>query len=98
MTRHCHQCGTVYGLSGTPGRSETCEKCGADLHACLNCSHYDVTVAHRCRERRAEPVLEKAAANFCEWYEFARRAGWKPDSYGQSREQSARDALKKLFG
>lgn len=97
MNRHCHQCGTVYGLPGTAGRSETCEKCGADLHVCLNCAHYDMAVACQCRERRAEPVLEKAAANFCEWFEFAHRE-WRPDSSGKSREQAARDALKKLFG
>ena len=36
-TRHCWKCGTEYQLSGTPGRSESCERCGADLKVCLNC-------------------------------------------------------------
>ncbi|MBI3876025.1 MAG: hypothetical protein HY300_08745 [Verrucomicrobia bacterium] len=96
MNRHCHKCGWEWTLAVTPGRSETCHQCGADLRVCLNCAHYDVRAAHQCRERRAEPVMEKHMANFCEWFDFARR-DWKgaaPDA----REAKARDQLKKLFG
>ncbi len=39
-------------------------KCRADLRVCLNCQSYDPRVAQQCRERRAEPVLEKAANAF----------------------------------
>ena len=56
-----------------PGRSETCLRCGADLRVCLNCAHYNPRVAQQCRDRRAEPVLEKHAGNFCEYFEFASR-------------------------
>lgn len=94
--RHCHQCGTPYPLSGTPGRSESCEKCRADLHVCLNCTHYSLSAAHQCRERRAEPVEEKAAANFCEWFEFALR-DWVPGG-PNTREDEARRRFKSLFG
>lgn len=94
--RHCHRCGTPYLLSGVPGRSETCDRCRSDLKVCLNCLHYDARVAHQCRERRAEPVAEKAAANFCEYFEFALRT-WQP-SGPDAREAAARDRLKQLFG
>lgn len=97
VNRHCHNCGETWTLSGNPGRGETCMKCRADLRVCLNCSFYDPQVAHQCRERRAEPVLEKAAGNFCEYFEFARRA-WTPKSEANSRESAARAQLKKLFG
>lgn len=97
MTRHCHNCGEPWALSGNPGRGETCMKCRADLRVCLNCASYDVHVAHQCRERRAEPVLEKAAGNFCEYFEFTRRV-WTPKSEANSREAAARAQLKKLFG
>ena len=97
LTRHCHACGTVYGLNGNPGRLEGCEKCGADLKVCLNCTHYAATgVAHQCRERRADEVFDKTTANFCEWFDFARRE-FKGIG-ANSREQSARDSLKKLLG
>jgi len=96
LTRHCHKCGWEFTLPGQPGRIESCHKCGADLKVCLNCTHYDPRVADQCRDRRAEPVLEKHMANYCEWFEMARRefkaAG--PDK----REESARDSLKKLLG
>jgi ribosome-binding protein aMBF1 (putative translation factor) len=97
MTRHCHQCGWEWTLSGSPARVETCHQCGADLRCCLNCAHYDPRVAHQCRERRAEPVQEKAMANFCEWFEFARRT-FVPREQKNSREDAARNALKKLLG
>jgi ribosome-binding protein aMBF1 (putative translation factor) len=65
MTRHCHNCGEEWTLTGQPGRGESCMKCRADLRVCLNCAHYDPRVAQQCRERRAEPVLEKHMGNFC---------------------------------
>jgi hypothetical protein len=72
-------------------------KCRADLRVCLNCQSYDSRVAQQCRERRAEPVLEKAVGNFCEYFEFA-RGEWRPKSEANPREAAARDQLKKLFG
>ena len=98
MPRPCHQCGADYPLKGQPGRLETCERCGADWHVCLNCHHYDPKVAEHCRERRAELVEQKQAANFCEYFELARRE-WQPKANAFAhREASARDAFRKLFG
>jgi hypothetical protein len=97
MTRHCSNCGEVWTLPGNPGRGETCMKCRADLRACLNCSHYDPHVAQQCRERRAEPVLEKAVGNFCEYFDFGRR-NWTIKNETNKREDAAREQLKKLLG
>ena len=96
-TRHCHKCGEAWTLSGQPGRGESCPKCRADLRVCLNCAHYDPRVAQQCRERRAEPVLEKDAGNFCEYFDFIVRE-WKPKGEDHSRESAARERMKKLFG
>lgn len=84
-------------MNGQPGRGETCMKCQADLRVCLNCAHYDPRVAQQCRERRAEPVLEKHVGTFCEYFEFASR-DWLPKAGGNRREAAARDQLKKLLG
>jgi hypothetical protein len=97
MNRHCQKCGEPWTLPGNPGRGETCMKCCADLRVCLNCAHYDRSAAHQCRERRAEPVLEKEVGNFCEYFEFALR-NWTPKNETNSREAVAREQLKKLFG
>lgn len=99
LTRHCWKCGTEYKLSGSPGRSETCERCNADLKVCLNCASYDLRAAYQCRDRRAEPVEVKDAANYCEYFEMIRREYVKrEDAYEASREAKAREAFKKLFG
>jgi len=96
-TKHCHACGWEWTLSVQPGRSESCHKCGADVRVCLNCAHYDARAAHQCRERRAEPEMEKAIGNFCEFFEFARRE-FVPKDKANKREDAARDQLKKLLG
>ncbi len=79
-----------------PGRSESCI-CGADLKVCLNCVSYDRRAAHQCRDRRAEPVMDKHMANYCEYFEMARRE-FAPGAEDTSRESKARDTFKKLFG
>ena len=84
-------------MSGSPGRSETCERCGSDLKVCLNCVSYDTRAAYQCRDRRADPVAEKHLANYCEYFEFARRE-FVPREGDHSREAKARDILKKLLG
>ncbi len=84
-------------ISGQPGRGETCMRCRADLRVCLNCMSYDPAVAHQCRERRAEPVLEKEVGNFCEYFDFARRV-WSGKPENTSRTEAARERMKKLFG
>jgi hypothetical protein len=97
MTKHCYNCGTPWSLSGQPGREERCIKCGADLHVCLNCVHYDPKAAWQCKERRAEQVYDKDRSNFCEYFDFVKRS-WQPPEKVNPREQKARDELRKLFG
>ena len=86
-----------YKLAGSPGRSETCERCGSDLKVCLNCVSYDPKVAYQCRDRRADPVEEKHLANYCEYFELVRRA-FVPKAEETSREAKARAQLKNLLG
>jgi hypothetical protein len=97
VTRHCHNCGAEWTFNAQPGRGETCMTCRADLRVCLNCASYDLHLAQQCRERRAEPVLEKHVGNFCEYFEFARRV-WRPADKTDKRADSAREQMKKLFG
>ncbi len=97
MTRHCHKCGWEWTLAGQPGRSESCHGCGVDLRVCLNCVSYDLRAAYQCRDRRADPVLDKATGNFCEYFDFARRIVTPKDKVND-REASAREQVKKLLG
>jgi len=97
LTRHCWKCGTEYKLPGTPGRSESCHVCRSDLKVCLNCVSYDPKVAYQCKDRRAEEIAEKAMANYCEYFEMARREFQAPVGK-DNRENKAREDLKRLFG
>lgn len=84
-------------MTRNPGRSETCHVCGWDLRVCLNCLFYDTAVAYQCRERRSDPVVEKHFANYCEYFEMAKRV-WVANKSEAKREDAARSALKKLLG
>ena len=97
-TRHCHKCGWEWTLPGMPGRGDSCNRCNSDLRVCLNCASYDPRAAYQCRDRRAEPVFEKADGNFCEYFDFVRRSFIPPKAEENPRQDAAREKLKKLFG
>jgi len=96
-SRHCYSCGTEYRRLTEPGRGDTCEQCGADLRVCLNCVCYDPSASEQCRERQADYVAVKDRANYCEFFQFADRPS-KSDPAAKSKENEARERLKKLFG
>lgn len=70
--KKCHACGEKWeGFPGTqPGRSESCAKCGADLHCCMNCRLYDPALSRQCMSRTVEFVQDKEKRNFCDEFEF----------------------------
>lgn len=65
----CAACGAAWPEGRTDFRA-VCKGCGAWLHACRNCLHYDPGAHHECRaSATAEYVPDKEKFNFCE--EFA---------------------------
>src|ERR1051325_11173079 len=101
MTRHCDNCGCEYKLAGNPGRLETCPQCGADLKVCLNCIYYDKSVAEQCRERRADLVQDKHMANYCEYFDLAKRVwaskGATPHEERAGKNKKTLIGLKQVF-
>lgn len=65
----CSQCGSPISRDRKPGFSETCEACGSDLHACLNCRFYKPGARYDCAETIEGPIPDKAKRNLCDWYE-----------------------------
>ena len=91
----CHSCGHEIMLVSGIGRRDSCPKCDADLHCCLNCTFYDTTKANDCAEPSAEWVPNKPAANFCEFFEPNLKrsgAGGKP-----ALKEEVRNAFDALF-
>jgi hypothetical protein len=93
MATSCYRCGAEVRIEGPVGRRTTCPECDADLHACINCRHYDESAAHQCREPHAEQVVDKEASNACDLFQLGDGA-----SRRRGRSRVARDALGALFG
>lgn len=92
----CFSCNRAVVSAARPGRSETCDSCGASLKACLNCAFYERSSAGECREPSAERVVEKDKANFCEFFLFRDPAdGGDIPAKGEKADPLA--ALKALF-
>jgi len=96
MDMQCWKCGSELKNLLLPfSRYEECSLCKADLHVCLACRHYDSKLNDGCREDRAEFVLDKDKANFCDYFR-ANPNPFVPRDDKQAREAKAR--LAELFG
>jgi hypothetical protein len=92
----CYRCGeSLAALSLPLSRRDQCPQCGADVHVCKMCSHFDTRVTRQCREDGAEDVTEKERPNFCDWF-VPRGDAFDPDR--KSAADSAQAALDALFG
>lgn len=68
----CVHCGTEIVIIDRIGRLDDCEKCGRDLHACVQCSLFDRGYHNDCRESQSGYIGDKERANFCEFFQFGR--------------------------
>jgi hypothetical protein len=80
----CHSCGATVPLEFGEiiSRRQECARCGADLHCCRNCRFFDPARNNECAEPQSDRVVDKAASNFCDYFEVrtkvdlaGRRAG-----------------------
>jgi hypothetical protein len=90
--RSCYRCQSELVSKDRIGRRDTCPSCGTDLRCCLNCAFYDTHYANACREPNADPVLDKQAGNFCEFFTFTELR-----SQQQAATTDARTRLEALF-
>lgn len=91
----CHQCGAEIRVVERVGRRDSCPGCEADLHCCLNCVFYDPHVSNACREPNVEPVRDKDAANFCDYFSLGNPAARLTVEPSQAADARAR--LEALF-
>lgn len=100
MKAWCQQCGREYAV--TPGgvvpRAATCEGCHADLHACVQCAHYDPRAYNECHESQAERVDDRRRSNFCDYFKPCAGPPTSPEAQrARAREQAGRAKLEGLF-
>lgn len=96
ITIQCWKCGTTLRNLLLPfSRYEECSTCNADLHACLCCMHYAPNLSDGCNEDRADFVLDKDKANFCDFFKVNPKAYNRKDD---AASKAAKASLAELFG
>ncbi|MAV53721.1 MAG: hypothetical protein CBE20_05805 [Gammaproteobacteria bacterium TMED260] len=92
----CWKCGAELKHLLLPfSRYEECNVCKTDLHACLACLHYAPNLSDACEEDRADFILDKDKANFCDYFRVNTKAYQKQENTAASE---ARSKLAALFG
>jgi hypothetical protein len=103
----CAACGAKRLVSAAAGHPDalavdsTCARCGADLHTCTNCVHFDTGSRWECRRNAELParVAKKSARNDCALFtpKMAQEFGADRDRpAGPSDPRAAFDALFKI--
>ncbi len=101
----CSACGEQLDLPAEMAPGAACVHCGADLHTCSNCAHFETAARNECRQGGATlpdgsagvRVTKKTKRNECTLFapkqtqEFAREATRRPSDSDDPR--AAFDAL-----
>jgi hypothetical protein len=92
----CWKCGgSLKSLPIPLSRMAECPACKAELHTCRLCQYYEAHTTRGCREIRAEDVINKERANYCDWFK-ARPGAF--DASRQGKVEVAKSKLDALFG
>jgi hypothetical protein len=90
----CADCGTpLPPLTDPLGQ---CPKCGAALHACRQCAHFDPGHRLECTQPVPERISDKGACNACAVFSLHVTVEREASS-GSARPDDARRALDNLF-
>ena len=96
LETHCWHCGEKLTDILLPfSRFEECPKCSKDLHTCKACKYYSASLTSSCNEERADFIVDKDKANFCDFFDPS------PNPFKSSaaeKEADARAKLAALFG
>jgi hypothetical protein len=69
--KKCFRCGTPWkGFRGEPRAREVCEVCGAYLHSCVNCHHFDHAITNSCKLPHTSFVGGRDSLNYCEEFKM----------------------------
>lgn len=89
----CARCGNT--ITGDIAADSRCKRCGADLHACVQCTHFDTGSRFECSQPVAARIAVKDARNECPSFEPQRRVERET---GSAAPSDARKAFEDLFG
>ena len=93
----CAVCGEKQLAATEIDLESRCWKCGADLHTCTHCRHFDTSAPGECRQRAAEYVSSKAKRNRCELFETKASQEFARSEGGVDSPSDAKAAFDALF-
>lgn len=94
----CHYCRLSLSVD-TQRKHTSCPGCGSDIHSCKNCSNYDESLSHPCREANSPWISDRISANECPFFEFrASTPGPATAAADKNTEaEKAKEAFRALF-
>jgi ribosomal protein S27E len=92
----CARCGNELTVASAYNLTGQCSKCGADLHACAQCVHFDPGARFECMQSIAARVSPKDARNTCDLFEPRIKVERETGSVS-SAPTSAKKAFDDLF-
>ena len=73
-----------------------CAGCGAALHSCTHCAHFDTSSPFECREPIAQRIRKKEARNECELFRIKLTQEFEREAPAPDAARAAFDDLFKL--
>jgi hypothetical protein len=92
----CARCGHQLTVASAWSPDATCQRCGASLHACAQCLHFDTGAPFECLQPVRARVSPKDARNDCASFE-PRTTVERETGSSSSGPTSARQAFDDLF-
>jgi hypothetical protein len=92
----CKACGEKRRDPEDVGFDTTCRKCGADLHSCTQCAHFDTSARFECAKPITARVPDKKKRNSCAFFAPAQSFDLT-GSRGSATPDDARTAFERLF-
>jgi hypothetical protein len=92
-TFRCAACGRQARPPVAAELAAVCSSCGADLHTCTHCRHFDSSSPFECRKPIQVRVRAKAKRNECELFEAKVTVESGSDSGRPADPKAAFDAL-----
>lgn len=92
----CVRCGNELTVALAHSATGQCAKCGSDLHACAQCTHFDPGSRFECTQAIAARISPKDTRNTCELFE-PRTTMERETRSASSGPTSAKKAFDDLF-
>jgi hypothetical protein len=93
----CHACGEKRSDPEAIRTDTTCVRCGADLHACAQCTYFDTSARWECTQKIPARIADKKRRNECTFFKAKESFDLTGARGGTATPDDARAAFERLF-